>query len=121
MKSTIISVERIEVESQDPAFDYGSAHMAHATIINNTPKVFACTGELYLGAGKAATSGVVSFSLPANGTVTVNFPVTMPSIEGIWDPLLDVIVDGVTFGYIGTEKVEVVIAPDIDISPIEWD
>jgi len=119
MKS--ISVERILLESQDPIFDYGSVHVAHATISNNTPKTFACTGELYLGTEKAATSGVVSFSLPANGTVTVDFPVTMPSIEGVWDPLLDVIVEGVTFGYIGTEKVEVAIVPDIDIGEISWD
>jgi len=116
-----ISIERIEVESQDPTFGYGSVHVAHATIINNTPKAFSCTGELYLGVGKVATSGVVSFSLPANGSVTVDFPITMPSIEGIWDPLLDVIVEGVTFAYIGTEKVEVVITADIDIGPIEWD
>lgn len=119
MKS--ISVDRIEVEIQDPTFDYGSVHVAHATISNNTPKAFACTGELYLGVEKAATSGIVPFSLPANGTVTVDFPITMPSIEGVWDPLLDVIVEGVTFGYIGTEKVEVAIVPDIDIGPIEWD
>ena len=120
MKS-IISVGRIEVESQDPTFDYGTVHVAHATITNNTPKTYACTGELYLGAGKVATSGGVSFSLPANGAITVNFTITMPSVEGIWDPLLDVIVDGVIFGYIGTEKVKVVIAPDIDIGPIIWD
>lgn len=116
-----ISIGRIEVESQDPTFDYGSAHVAHATITNNTPKTFACTGELYLGPSKVATSGIKSFSLPANGAATVEFPITMPSVEGIWDPLLDVTIEGVTFAYIGTEKVAVSISPDIDIGPIGWD
>jgi len=106
----------------DPLFDYGTTHVAHAEMTNPTPAAFTYRGELYLGAGKVATSGSVSFTLTAGQTKVVDFSITMPDVEGTWPVLLDVFV-GVDLiaAYQAMEDVSVEIAPDIDIGPITWD
>ncbi|GAH95426.1 unnamed protein product [marine sediment metagenome] len=106
----------------DPVFEYGTTHIAHAQMTNPTPAAFTYNGELYLGAGKVATSGSVPFTLSAGETKTVDFSVTMPNVEGTWPVLLDVFV-GVDLiaAYQATEDVSVEITPDIDIGPIIWD
>ncbi|GAJ08857.1 unnamed protein product [marine sediment metagenome] len=106
----------------DPVFDYGTTHVAHAPMTNPTPAAFTYNGELYLGPGKVATSGVKTFSLAPGETKVVDFAITMPNVEGTWPVLIDVFV-GVDLiaAYQATEDVSVVIAPAIDIGPIIWD
>jgi len=106
----------------DPVFDYGTTHVAHAQMTNPTPAAFSYNGELYLGAGKVATSGVVTFSLAGGESKTVDFTITMPNVEGTWPVLLDVFVGtDLIAAYQATEDVSVEITPDIDIGPIIWD
>lgn len=106
----------------DPEFGYGTTHVAHAQMTNPTPAAFTYRGELYLGAGKVATSGSISFTLSAGQTKIVDFSITMPNVEGTWPVLIDVYV-GVDLiaAYEATEDVSVAISPDIDIGPISWD
>ena len=105
-----------------PTFDYGTTHVAHVPVSNPTPGTFTYDGELYLGAGKVATSGVVSFTLTGGQGKTVDFPITMPDVEGTWPVLMDFLVAGALIAaYQATEEVSVVIDPAIDIDPIIWD
>jgi len=106
----------------DPEFGYGTTHTAHAPMTNPTPVAFSYSGELYLGPGKVATSGVITFSLDPGQTKVVDFTITMPTVEGTWPVLIDILVAGVLIAaYQATEDVSVVIAPTIDIGPIIWD
>ncbi len=106
----------------DPVFDYGTTHVAHAQMTNPTPVAFTYKGELYLGPGKAATSGSVTFSLSAGQTKPVDFSITMPNFEGTWPVLIDIFVGlDLIAAYQATADVSVVIAPGIDIGPITWD
>lgn len=109
-------------EGADPEFGYGTTHVAHATMTNPTPAAFTYDAELYLGAGKVATSGVVTFALNPGESKTIDFSITMPGVEGTWPVLIDVLVAGVRIAaYQATENVTVVIAPAIDVEPITWD
>ncbi len=106
----------------DPEFAYGTTHTAHVPVSNPTPASFTYDGELYLGLPKAATSGIVSFSLAGGESKTVDFTITMPNVEGTWPVLIDVLVAGALIAaYQATEDVSVIIGPEIDISPITWD
>lgn len=106
----------------DPTFDYGTTHVAHVPVTNPTPVTFTYDGELYLSAGKVATSGVVSFTLTGGQSKTVDFSITMPNVAGTWPVLIDVLVAGALIAaYQATEDVSVVIAPEIDIGPPTWD
>jgi len=103
-------------------FEYGTTHVAHVPVINPTPGTFTYDAELYLGTLKVATSGIVSFTLIGGESKTVDFAITMPSVEGTWPVLIDVLVAGVLIAaYQAIEDVSVVITPDVDIGPPTWD
>ncbi|MBA7716853.1 hypothetical protein ES703_125935 [subsurface metagenome] len=88
---------------------------------NPSAKSWDYTAELYLGEGKAATSGMKSFSIPAGGSKDVSFTVTMPSAEGTYPVFIDVYVAGVLIAaYQGTEDIVIAISPGIIIGPIIW-
>lgn len=114
------------MEIQDPTFDYGTSHVAHAPVANPTPATFTYDAELYLAtsptAAKVATSGIVTFTLAGGASDIVDFPLTMPGVEGTFHVYLDVLVAGeLIAAYIGTEDVTVEVTPAIDIEPITWD
>ena len=114
-----VKVEKLEMG--DPTFEGGATHTATARLTNPTAKQFTYTTELYLGVTKAATSGVGSVTIPAGGSVNVNYTVTMPLTEGGYEVYLDVWSDGQLLAhYKATENVTIVIAPAIEIGPITW-
>jgi len=80
----------------DPEFSPGSEHTAHALVTNNTPKTWTYSAELYLvkGGTKYTSSGTITFSLAAGASRTIDFPITMPDIEGTYKVYLDVFVAG---------------------------
>ena len=95
-----------------PEFIPNEAKVAIASMSNPTAKAFSYTAELYLGLPKAASSGVISFSLAAGETRNISFPVTMPDAEGTYPVYLDVFVAGQLIGaYKAVENV--VIAPAV--------
>ncbi|GAJ09363.1 unnamed protein product, partial [marine sediment metagenome] len=107
---------------EDPAFDYGTTHVAHVPVTNPTPGTFTYDAELYLGTEKVATSGIVSFTLTAGQSKTVDFSITMPNVAGTWPVLIDVLVAGeLIAAYQATEDVSVIITPEIVIGPPIWD
>jgi len=110
------------LESEDPTFEAGEVRTASASMTNPTDRTFSYTAELYLGLPKAATSGVITFTLAAGETRNISLPVAMPGVEGTYPVYLDVLVAGVIVGaYQATEDVEIVITPAIVIGPITWD
>jgi len=114
-------MERIKVQMDDPTFGPGVRKTATATMSNPTDKSWDYTAELYLGEGKAASSGKVVFSIPANSSKDVNFPITMPSSEGTYSSYIDIYVSGVLIAaYQGTEDVIIETTPGIEVGPITW-
>lgn len=106
-----------------PEFSPGEIKTAIASMSNPTAKSFSYTAELYLGLPKAASSGVIPFSLAAGETRNISFPVTMPGAEGTYPVYLDVFVAGQLIGaYKATEDV-VIAAPvykfDVSVSVFE--
>ncbi len=90
-----------------PVFYVGEIKTAIATMSNPTGKSFAYTAELYLGLLKAASSGVIPFSLAPGETRNISFPVTMPS-AGTYPVYLDVLSNSLVIGaYKATEDVVV--------------
>lgn len=107
--------------SNDPTFEAGSTHIAAATLTNPTTKQFTYTTELYLDVSKVATSGVGSVTIPAGGSVTMNYTVTMPLVEGEYEVYLDVWVGTELIAhYKATVNVIVAISPVIVVGPITW-
>ncbi len=96
----------------DPEFSPGSEHTAHALMTNNTPKAWTYNAELYLvkAGTKYTSSGMITFSLAAGASRSIDFPIIMPDIEGAYEVYLDVYVAGeVIAAYQAIE--DVVIAP----------
>ncbi|MBA7636873.1 hypothetical protein ES703_44501 [subsurface metagenome] len=118
-----IKLEGVQwLESEDPTFEAGEARTAIAEMTNPTGKAFDYTAELYLDVTKAASSGVIAFSLAPGETKPISFPVTMPSAEGTFPVYLDVFVEADQVGaFRATEDVTVVISPAIVIGPITWE
>lgn len=121
-----IIVERLEME--DPTFESETLHVAHALFQNPKSVAYDFTAELYLGktvGSKAATSGVVSFSLAAGASKTVNFSVTTPRITVTPDPYhvyLEVKQAGVLLiTFVGTEDVITIVTPAVNVTQITWD
>ena len=116
-----IKVEKLGFELKDPTFNTGLVKTARATLTNPTAKQFTYDVELYLGAGKAATSGVGSITIAAGASQSVDFTVTMPLTEATYPVYLDVSVAGELIAhYRATEDVAIIIAPAIEIGPITW-
>ncbi|GAH60873.1 unnamed protein product, partial [marine sediment metagenome] len=105
-----------------PQFSPREVRTAIASMSNPTAKSFAYTAELYLGVPKAASSGVISFSLAAGETRNISFPVTMPSAEGTYPVYLDIFVAGELIGaYRAIEDVVIVpiaVAEFVYVSPL---
>ena len=114
----------VEVEalgSNDPTFEGGSVHVASAILTNPTAKEFTYTTELYLGVTKVATSGAGTVTIPAGGSATVNYSVTMPITEAEYEVYLDIWVGTELIAhYKATENVVIEISPAIEIGPITW-
>lgn len=118
MKPQVI-VESLEM--LDPTFEGGVSKTAKATLTNPTAKQFTYSVELYFGVTKAATSGVGSVTIPAGGSLDVNFTIVMPVVEAIYPVYLDVKVDTTLLAhYQATENVTIVISPAIIVGPITW-
>lgn len=114
-----VKIERLEME--DPTFEAGASKTARAKLTNPTAKQFTYKVELYLGVTKKATSGVGSVTIPAGGSVDVNFTVVMPLVEDSYQVFLDVSYNSTLLKhYQATENVTVVISPAIDVGPITW-
>lgn len=115
-------VEARSLESNDPAFEGGSSHSATAVLTNPTAKEFTYTTELYFGVTKVATSGVSApIVIPAGGSVTMSYPIVVPTVEGEYEVYLDVWVGTELIAhYKATESVVVTIGPAIDVGPIIW-
>ncbi len=118
MKPQVI-IESLEM--LDPTFDGGISKTAKATLTNPTAKQFTYSVELYLGVTKTATSGVGSVTIPAGGSVDVNFTIVTPVVEASYPVFLDVLQAGSLIAhYQATENVIVAIAPKINVGPITW-
>jgi len=113
-----VVVDKLEL---DPTFEAGSTHVARATLTNPTTKDFTYTVELYLDVTKAATSGAGEVAIPAGQSRQVSFTLVMPTIEGTYQPYLDVWVGAELIAhYAATELVSIVVTPSIIIGPIIW-
>jgi hypothetical protein len=109
------------LEMLDPTFEAGATQTARATLTNPTTKEFTYTVELYLGATKAATSGIGSVTIPAGQSTDVTFTMVMPTIEGDYQPYLDVwIGTDLIAHYAATAPVTIVVTPTIIVGPITW-
>ncbi len=97
------------VRAKDPTFNAGVAKTATATLTNNTGQDLTCTTELYIDVTKVADSGMsASFSLPAGGSLTVNYQVPMPKAGGPYHVYIDVWSGGALLAhYQATEDVTV--------------
>jgi len=116
-----IKVERLELGEKDPTFAPSLVKTARATLTNPTAKQFTYSVELYLGAGKAATSGAGSVTIGAGASQVVDFTATMPAAEGSYPVYLDVFVGTELLAhYQATENVVISIAPAIVVGPITW-
>lgn len=114
-----IKVEKLEM--LDPTFEAGSSHTAVATLTNPTTKEFIYTTELYLGVTKVATSGSGTVTIPAGGSVNVNYTIIMPLVEGEYEVYLDVWSAGELLAhYLATENIIIAITPAITVGPITW-
>lgn len=110
-----------------PTLDAKKTYIGRVTLTNPTEKAFTYNAELYLGGGgafpgeKIVSSGVKTFSLAAGEQRAVDFPVTMPSIEGTFPVYLDVFVAGVIVAaYQATENVTTVIRAQVVVGPVTW-
>ena len=113
-----VKVEKLEL--LDPTFEGGSVHTARATLTNPTAKEFSYDVELYLDVTKVASASG-SVTIPAGGSMDVDFSVAMPVAEGDYQPYLDAWVGTELIAhYVATELVTIVISAVIEIGPITW-
>lgn len=110
------------LQSGDPTFAGGSTHQATASMTNPTSVSFSYTAELYLGAAKAASSGVGEFTLDPEETKNIVFTLAMPVEAGVYEVFLDIWSGGELLAhYKATENVTIEVSADIEIGPIIWD
>lgn len=115
----LVKVEKLEM--LDPTFEAGSSHVASATLTNPTAKEFTYTTELYLGVTKVATSGVGSVTIPAGGSVSMDYTIVAPLAEGEYEVYLDVLVGTELLKhYKATENVIIEVSPAVNVGPITW-
>ena len=119
MKPQVI-VESLEME--DPTFGSGVSKTARATLTNPTAKQFTYLVELYLGITKVVTSGMGSVTIPAGGSLDVNFTLVTPLVEASYPVYLDVWHDTTLLKhYLATENVVIEVSPTIEVGPIIWE
>lgn len=112
---------RVNALELDPTLQAGLTYIAKATLTNPTTKEFTFIVELYLDVTKVVTSGKGSITIPAGQSVEVSFTVTMPLIEGDYQPYIDVLVDTELIAhYVATALVTISVTPIIIIGPIIW-
>lgn len=91
MVKPVVKVEKLEME--DPILEKGSLRTARSLITNPTTKEFEYFLELYLDVAKVAVaSGYVT--IPALGSLNVDFAVQMPLIEETYHVYLDAWAEG---------------------------
>ena len=113
-----VVVDKLEL---DPAFEAGSTHTARATLTNPTSKDFTYAVELYLDVTKVVTSGAGEVTIPAGQSMEVSFTMVMPTIEGDYQPYLDVWVGAdLVAHYVATALVTIAVTPAITVGPITW-
>ncbi|GAH95420.1 unnamed protein product, partial [marine sediment metagenome] len=97
----------------DPEFSPGAEHVAHALMTNNTPKAWTYNAELYLvkAGTKYTSSGMITFSLAAGASQTIDFPIITPDVEGTYKVYLDVFVAGELIAAYQAIKDVVIVAP----------
>lgn len=121
MKTIKAQVKVESLDMLDPTFEIGTVHIARAVLTNPTAKEFTYTTELYLGVTKAATSGVGSITIPAGGSVPVDYTITTPLVEGEYEVFLDIWVAAELLAhYKATENVIIEVTPLIEVGPITW-
>ena len=114
-------IKVVKLEMDDPTFAPGLVKTARATLTNPTTAQFTYSVELYLGVGKAATSGVGSVTIGPGTSSIVDFTLTTPAVEGNYPVYLDVRVAGELIAhYQGTENVTILVTPAIVVGPITW-
>ena len=119
MIKPLVKVESLEME--DPTFEGGSSRTASAVLTNPTTREFTYTTELYLGVTKVVTSGAGAVTIPAGGSITVNYTVVMPIVEAEYEVYLDVWVGTELIAhYKATVNVVIAISPAITVGPITW-
>ena len=117
-----------KMEMEDPDFESGSTHLAHALFQNPKTASFDYTAEVYLGkvpGDKAATSGAKSFSIAAGASKTVDFLVNMPALTIPTDNY-HVYVDVSHLGvllitFVASDDIAVFVTPAIIVTQITWD
>lgn len=113
-----VKVEKLEFS--DPTFEAGSVHTARSTITNPTAKEFTYDLELYLDVTKVASASG-SVTIPAGSSRSVDFTITMPLTEGVYQPYVDAWVGADLIAhYTATELVTIAVTPAITIGPITW-
>lgn len=126
MENTKPEVKITLFDMDDPTFEGGAVKTARANLSNPTAKQFTYEVELYLstsatGISKAATSGVGTVTVPAGGTMTTNFTLTMPLVEAAYYVFVNIKVAGIPLVlHKATENVIISISPAINIDFIGW-
>lgn len=119
MVKPLVKVESLD--GLDPTFEGGSIHTARATLTNPTTKEFTYTTELYLDVTKAATSGIGSVTIPAGGSLPMDYTISMPIPEGEYEVYLDVLIGTELLAhYKAGENITIEIVPAIEVGPIIW-
>lgn len=116
------------MEMADPTFFDETAHAAHITFQNPKGVAFDYQAELYIGKtldDRRATSGIQAFSIPAAGSLSVDFAITMPKLvvpTDTYHVYCVVATGGIPIvTYVSTEDVIVNVGPAVDITNITWD
>ena len=118
----VIPAIKVEaLEASDPTFEAGVTRTATALMTNPTGAQFTYAAELYLGVTKASSSGDLVFTIPAGGSMSVNFPIVMPLTVGVYEVYLDVKQANALLAHFrATENVTIEISPVIIVGPITW-
>lgn len=88
-----IQIRNLEWRERHNPFRPGEMKTAVAELLNPATSLFPYKAELYLNKPKMATSGTVFFNIDAGITRKINFPITMPTIEGTYPVFLDIFSD----------------------------
>jgi len=88
-----------------PQFYLGSAHTARVPVRNPTEWAWDYLALLSLGGNPVA---LAAFRLEAGESVEISYPVTMPSVEGVWPVTLYLLCEGYLISHCQGEDVSIV-------------